>query len=317
MTTSGSIPSWRRALRAATVGGTLAGVASLGYALASAHHYALRGYTLAFAGLTRPVRVLHISDLHLAAGQGHREAWLQSLARLQPDLVVATGDFVSQQPAIDRIPVALAPLGQFPGVFVFGSNDYFESRRINPAKYFRGPSKVHQDRQLLDTTQLRAALCAFGWSDLNNASSTVTLNGQEIALVGTGDAHIGLDDYAAVADTWPRSATVRVGVTHAPYTRVLQAMSTDGAEIILAGHTHGGQVNLPGYGPIVSNCDLPPRYAKGVSMFDDAYLHVSAGIGTNPYTPIRVACRPEASLLTLVPTSQNAHRDGECCAAPQ
>jgi predicted MPP superfamily phosphohydrolase len=89
---------------------------------------------------------------------------------------------------------------------------------------------------------------------------------------------------------------------------VLDAMTADGAKLLLAGHTHGGQLCLPGVGALVTNSDLPTRQARGVSSWpavrggrDGSLLHVSAGLGTSPYTPVRFACRPEASLLTLTP----------------
>ena len=106
------------------------------------------------------------------------------------------------------------------------------------------------------------------------------------------------------------TADLRLGVAHAPYLRVLDQFAADGYDAVLAGHTHGGQVCVPGLGALTTNCDLEPARAKGLhrhpadSRPGDAgssWLHVSAGIGTNPYARIRVACRPEATLLTLVP----------------
>ena len=104
-----------------------------------------------------------------------------------------------------------------------------------------------------------------------------------------------------------------MGVAHAPYQRVLDAMTADGARLVIAGHTHGGQLCVPGYGALVTNCDLDRGRAKGVSRWwpgagtsaprpsDAAWLHVSAGLGASRYAPVRFACRPEATLMTLVP----------------
>ena len=106
---------------------------------------------------------------------------------------------------------------------------------------------------------------------------------------------------------------LRIGVLHAPYRRVLDAMVADGVDLALAGHTHGGQLCLPGVGALVTNCDLDRGRASGLSQWPgrigspeaagDMYLHVSAGLGTSPYTPVRLACRPEATLLTLLPAA--------------
>jgi predicted MPP superfamily phosphohydrolase len=133
-------------------------------------------------------------------------------------------------------------------------------------------------------------------------------------MVGVDDPHIQRDRYAAVAGPTATDVALTMGLVHAPYQRVLDAMAADGADLVLAGHTHGGQLALPVFGAIVTNCDLDRRRAKGVSRWwpgagstpssaapsDAAYLHVSAGLGTSPYAPVRFACRPEATLLTLV-----------------
>src|SRR5690606_15753582 len=98
---------------------------------------------------------------------------------------------------------------------------------------------------------------------------------------------------------------LRLGVTHAPYRRVLDAFTTQGADLVLAGHTHGGQVRVPGLPALVTNCDIPRRQAQGVSQWHgarrSAWLNVSAGLGTSIYAPVRFACPPEAVVLTLVP----------------
>ena len=100
--------------------------------------------------------------------------------------------------------------------------------------------------------------------------------------------------------------TLTVGVAHAPYQRILDSFLTHGAELILAGHTHGGQVCVPGFGALVTNCDIPRKQVSGLSTWRhglrSAYLNVSAGLGTSIYAPVRFACPPEASLLTLVPS---------------
>ena len=99
---------------------------------------------------------------------------------------------------------------------------------------------------------------------------------------------------------------LRLGVTHAPYTRVVSALTSAGSDLILAGHTHGGQIGIPGVGAIITNCDISRPYAKGLKRWEapdgaEAWLHVSAGLGTSPYAKVRIATRPEASLLHVHP----------------
>ena len=150
----------------------------------------------------------------------------------------------------------------------------------------------------------------LGWVDLNNGAATMTVAGERVDVFGVDDAHRDWDDLdelpPAIDGLGPRPAGVPVlGVTHAPYQRVLNAFTDLGADAILGGHTHGGQVCIPGFGAIVANCDIPLKQAKGLSTWTHAGrsvpLNVSAGCGHSIYAPIRFACRPEATLLTLLP----------------
>lgn len=290
---------------------TLAGLgaATLSYSLWEARQYTLRRFQLQ---LGRPtpggrqlgnLRILHLSDLHLAPRDRDRMAWISGLDALMPDLVVVTGDFHGSLEGGKLALAALEPLLHRPGVFVHGSNDYYHPKPINPTKYFAGPSRVARREPRIDTAILDDGLAAAGWVCLDNASAQLAVAGWQVAARGVADPHIKLDRYDLVAGPYPEDSDLRLGVSHAPYTEVLEAFAADGTDLVLAGHTHGGQVALPFFGALVTNCDLPRPQAKGLSAWSGSALHVSAGLGTNPYTPIRLACRPEATLLTVVPAS--------------
>jgi len=251
---------------------------------------------------TGEIRILHISDLHLTPSKRREIAWLKSLASEKPDFVISTGDHLAHPEAVAIALDALAPLLEIPGAFVFGSNDYFGPRLKSPLRYLFG----HEDTRIhgaeLPSHELALALISRGWFDLNDAAKTIKHGDIEIEFRGTDDAHLNRDHYSLVAGA--KRTDLLIGVTHAPYARILTAMANDDADLILAGHTHGGQVRLPwpgGSKALVTNCDLPPWRARGLTRVDgQPWLHVSAGLGTNPFTPFRVACPPEASLLTLV-----------------
>jgi predicted MPP superfamily phosphohydrolase len=206
---------------------------------------------------------------------------------------------------------AYGDLLDVPGVFVLGSNDYFGPVLKNPARYLLpsgGRKKIRGPR--LPSDDLVKGFVGAGWLDLTNARGDLTVRGVPLEFVGVDDPHLKLDRYAAVAGPSDPAAAVTIGVTHAPYRRVLDAMTADGAGLIIAGHTHGGQLCVPLLGALVTNCDLPRSQAKGVSRWaapdggGSTLMHVSAGLGTSPYTPVRFACRPEASLLTLTAVPQ-------------
>jgi predicted MPP superfamily phosphohydrolase len=260
----------------------------------------------------RPIRILHVSDLHMTPYARARQRWLSGLGALEPDLVINTGDNLAHQ---ESVPVVLDSLGHLldrPGVYVWGANDYYPPKFRNPLRYLLGPSRSKRlPERMLPWQDLGRSFKEAGWIDLTHTRAALEIKDVRIGFRGTDDAHIDQDRYADVAGPIDRDEIdLAIGVTHAPYRRVLDAMTIDGHDLIIAGHTHGGQVCVPIYGALVTNCDLDTRRAKGLSQHSadsrTAWLHVSAGVGTSPYAPIRFACPPEATLLTLTSRGENA-----------
>ena len=288
---------------AATAGLVAAGAGCLAYGtLYEANAFTLRRFEVpALAPGSAPIRVLHVSDLHIVTGQADKLAWLRSLAQLRPDLVVNTGDTLSAADAIPDVLEALEPLFAFPGCFVPGNNDYFAPRRKNPIRYF-SPRRGTPKTPLLPWPKLADAMTDAGWLDLTHRRERVSIGGATVALAGTDDPHLYRVRYHRIAGPADAAATVRVGVTHSPEPYLLREFAADGYDLVLAGHTHGGQVRIP-FGPaVVTNCGIDPWRARWLHRWDERmWFHVCAGLGTNPFLPIRFACRPEASLLTLVP----------------
>ena len=298
-------------MRRLSLGAMLFGAGATAYAMSEARAYTLRRVTVPLLPPGSPdLRVLHLSDVHLTPGQERKKAWLRELAGLRPDLVVDTGDNISHPDSVPALLDSLGDLLDAPGVFVFGSNDYFAPSLRNPVKYLLpDDGKRHTDTPQLPWRELRAELTGAGWADLTNRRTTLDVRGLRIAFAGVDDPHLGYDRLDEVAGPADPDADLRLGVAHAPYLRVLDRFAFDGYDAVLAGHTHGGQVCVPGVGALTTNCDLEPARAKGLHRHPptsqpgdpaSSWLHVSAGLGTSPYVRIRVACRPEATLLTLV-----------------
>jgi uncharacterized protein len=272
-----------------------------------------------------PLTLLHLSDLHLTAADPRRVAFLERLAAEPVDLVVLTGDMLGEPEGLDPV---LDVLGRFRprlgAVAVLGSNDYWAPRFRNPLSYFLGPSsRRHRSSGRNPWRQLVGGLEARGWTVLSNRRQRLG----DVELAGMDDPHIRRDDPdVAVPPDGQEASTgglrpdrpghplgvprtppgppdpprLRIGVVHSPYRRSLDAFERNGYRLLLAGHTHGGQVRLPGVGALVTNCDLPRAQVRGLSRWGSSWLHVSAGLGTSKYAPFRFACRPEASLLTVV-----------------
>lgn len=304
-----------RSRRARTAGrivglGTLAGAAGIGYAAGiEVRNFTVRRFDIpCLPAGSRPIRVLHLSDLHLTPSQGSKRRWIASLQGLEPDLVVNTGDNLAHADAVGPLLEDLGRLREVPGVFVLGSNDYFAPKLRNPLWYLMpDDGKRNTSTPQLPWKELKAEL-AEGWLDLTNTTGSLEINGTRLAFAGVDDPHLEYDDLAAVAGPAPADAGLRIGVAHAPYLRVLDQFAADGYDLTLAGHTHGGQLCLPFKGALVTNCDLEPARAKGLHRHPadsrpgdpgSSWLHVSAGAGTSPYAQVRFCCRPEASLITL------------------
>jgi predicted MPP superfamily phosphohydrolase len=306
------MPRTRTALQ--RTGQGLAGLAAVGAGcVAYGSLYEVNAYRLRRVDVpvlpagARPLRVLHISDLHLTPGNRRRQEWVSRLAALEPDLVIDTGDNLAHVDAVDYVTRSLGRLLTVPGVYVWGSNDYFGPSFKNPIRYLTQPRRQGRpSTRELPWADLGRAFKEAGWLDLTDTRATLELNGIRLGFRGTDDAHLNRDHYDDVAGPVERDLVdLAIGVTHAPYRRVLDAMTADGHDLIIAGHTHGGQVCVPGYGALVTNCDLDVARVKGLSSHTfrghTAALHVSAGLGTSPYAPFRFACPPEATLMTLVP----------------
>ncbi len=300
------IPLLRRTLTA----GALAGGALTAYAAWEARQFTLRRVSLpVLPSGADPVRVLHLSDIHMTPDQTRKQQWLRTLADLSPDLVINTGDNLAHQWSVGVVADSLGALLEVPGVFVLGSNDYYAPGLRNPFAYLLpDDGRRHTQVPQLPWPELVARFTGAGWLDLTNTRTHLEVAGLRFAFAGVDDPHLSYDELDRVAGPADPTAHVRLAVTHAPYLRVLDQFAADGYDAIIAGHTHGGQVCLPGGRALTTNCDLEPARARGLHRHParsaptepgSSWLHVSAGVGTNPYVRLRVACRPEATLLTL------------------
>ncbi|WP_297564846.1 metallophosphoesterase [uncultured Arcanobacterium sp.] len=314
-----------------------------------------------------PLRILHISDLHLTKCRYAQLRFLMQAAHTHPDLLVFTGDLISQAAVLPELARALESFAGIPGVFVYGSNDYTAPRFKNPFRYLYRTSsadalKQHSARPL-PTEQLTSLLESFGWINLNNARAEMTIKGRKIDFIGVDDPHIKRDIFpAATPVATPAAAAtlgghgeyrapniptaldapsehgepaaqnspdtqgtpavqnrdLRIGLTHAPYLRILKKLAENDCQLIFAGHTHGGQVCLPGGKALTTNCDIPTPYASGIFTWplgapaqkgdaqltfpqakQHAIVEVSAGLGSSPFVPLRTFCPPELILLEV------------------
>lgn len=266
---------------------------------------------------SRALRVLHLSDIHMAPWRTAAADWIRSLRSLEPDVIVGTGDFLGHKNGLPLLKKALDSFSGVPGVVVHGSNDRVAPRYRNPLTYLRKGSRPDNKypSEPLDFDGLLELYEFLGWETIENKVLRMELKGTKIEWIGIGDAHHKMDNLGKTSSeieksrnspdpTLDRSQTTTLGLTHAPYQKVLNYLLTFGAQIIFAGHTHGGQICLPGGRALVTNCDLPAQMASGINIWtqggESSVLQVSSGIGTGIYSPVRLFCPPEAVLINLV-----------------
>lgn len=226
--------------------------------------------------------ILHLSDLH-TRGRGPAERWLERLrAELpRPDLIAVTGDFAE---TIAALPACLAAIGGWPARFgsyaVLGNND----------------QQSHWQRRAV-----AEALAGAGITLLADNAVELEVNGQRLRVAGlryVSARHSPPAFRFAAAQAAGPADCPRIVLAHSPDS--LPEAVDAGVDLILAGHTHGGQICLPGGRPIENNLQRfkPPLYTRGAWRVDDTLLVVSRGLGmTRPL--LRTFCRPEAAWLVL------------------
>src|SRR3954463_2937699 len=140
---------------------------------------------------SEPLRVLHVSDLHLLPRHGRRSQWLRGLAALRPDLAGSTGDHLSAPDAIPLLAASLAALTAdgTPGVFVPGNNDYYTPIRPSLLGYLSPGPPVRRGPDL-PWDEAARTLELVGWTDLTHRRTTMSLQGLDVTLTGTDDAHL-------------------------------------------------------------------------------------------------------------------------------
>jgi uncharacterized protein len=282
----------------------LACTATAGYAVWETRAYRLAEHRLEVAGRAPALSVLHVSDTHLTAGNRRLTAWLRELpGRLDrpPDIAIATGDMIDDDSGIEPLGELLGPLtGRLGSFYVFGSHDYFQSTprgALRSLVHRYSGSREPRSARYTDTDRLRATLSDAGWTSLNNHSAAFSYEGHRIRVAGVDDPYLKRHKLEHVVRE-PED-DLAIGLVHAP--DIVSEWVLAGYDLVLAGHTHGGQIRLPLAGALVTNCKLPSALAQGPNRVGAGWLHVSPGLGTSRFSPVRFLCPPEVTLLRLIP----------------
>jgi len=221
-------------------------------------------------------RILHLSDLHLDCLPELHERLAEVIGGREVDLCVLTGDYRfdvkgSADEAHGLLGQALKRVtSRFGLVGILGNHDFLEAA---------------------------AALEQMGVRVLLNSSLEIRQGGESLWLVGLDDPHYyGCDDLPAALDAVPPEA-FKVLLVHSP--ELLQEASEAGFALYLCGHTHAGQIRLPGIGPVIRNASCARRFTAGAWRYRGVQGYTSPGIGAS-LLPVRFLCPPEVTLIRLL-----------------
>lgn len=232
--------------------------------------------------------ILHLSDLHLKVGDRRRAQMIRQVSAVEADIVAITGDFIEMDEDIDFCVATLAGLRARHGVFaVLGNHDYVGDKSLVHGVFKQGRS--HNDVQ-----RLRRQLESQGIKVLLNESRPLQIGGQQMWVVGVDDPYYERHDLGRALTNVPAKA-YKLLLAHSP--EVMDQRPGQQVNLILCGHTHGGQIVLPLVGALVTRTRYPLRPASGWRRVGSAWMHISRGIGSS--LPVRFRCPPEANLIQL------------------
>jgi uncharacterized protein len=272
---------------------------SLGaYSLYEPYRYRLVTHRLEVAESVPEIKVLHLSDLHLKERDRRLATFVSELSSITNiDLILATGDLIEDNSGIEPLLGCLSTLNARWGCYyVLGSHDYHQSAFTSYAKYFTARKKGPLGAPPAATEALESGLAHLGWRALTNKSETRETPSGTWKLAGVDDPYLGRHDASVIKRE--SADALAIGLVHSP--DVVSEWFLAGFDLVLAGHTHAGQVRVPFYGALVTNCLLPTALAGGPHRIGNGWLHVSPGLGTGKFSPIRFNCLPEATVLQLV-----------------
>ncbi len=238
-------------------------------------------------------RILHLTDLHFKARDESKKDALKALTQEPYDLCLITGDFIEDGAAIEACCEALKALKPLCGTFaVLGNHDYYRYSYVDAFRNRAITDRPNCTQELID------ALSAAGINVLRNESVEITKNGARIYLVGVDDEVTCHADVSLALHSVPKDeATLLILLSHTP--DIVKSSSIAQEYLLLAGHTHGGQVALPFWGPLVNHSKLKDGFVSGMARLGHGVIVVSSGVGVNRLFPFRLRCRPEILMITL------------------
>ncbi|MBI4532449.1 MAG: metallophosphoesterase [Candidatus Melainabacteria bacterium] len=250
---------------------------------------------LNFSGLGKqePLKVLHLSDLHLCYPEADKVKFIEMVTDKDYDLVALTGDIFEDYSGMLYASSLLSRKPRLGAYAVLGNHDYYHYRLFHKT-FGRIMKKYRHPPLRRDVKPMVKALEQAGYVVLRNEGQSHSDSCVHVVGVDYPGAHPaqlrGL--FSQVPPQW-----LRLLLFHMPIG--LESIASSGADLALGGHTHGGQICIPGVGPIITDSELPRHEASGLLWRGQTAFHISRGLGADPRTNLRFFCPPAATVLNV------------------
>jgi predicted MPP superfamily phosphohydrolase len=248
--------------------------------------------------IPKPISILHLSDTHFCGKYAYKEAFFESLRSVEADFIFVTGDIIDHDGGIDQCAEMIGNLkARYAKCAVLGNHDYWDYRLVDNVRYHL--RKVKRSSRKNDVPRLRKTLEQAGVHVLVNESREFRENGTSLVVAGTDDPVTHKVDFASTL-ALARKDSFNILLTHV-LDSILK-LGTSEVDLVLAGHTHGGQIRLPFLGGFCADFRMPRRYIDGLNEYQGITTFVSRGIGAGRILTPRFCCRPEAVLIEITPS---------------
>jgi predicted MPP superfamily phosphohydrolase len=240
----------------------------------------------------RQLKILHLSDLHLHGDDDEKASFLHNVTDDDYDIVVLTGDIFEKYSGIKYSASLLARKPRIGAFAVLGNHDHYDYNWLD--KTFGRLSKRLRRGTKRNVQPMVTALQEVGYTVFRNQS--LSLPEHELFVVGIDWPTISEDQLQQLVAPAP-AEYFRLCLFHLP--AHLDNMRRAGFDVAVGGHTHGGQIRIPGFGPIVTDSELGRHEASGLIWRGQTAFHVSRGLGADPRSNIRFFCPPAATVLKV------------------
>lgn len=245
--------------------------------------------------LTKPIKILHLSDIHFTGPNPPLDRFFERLAQEEYDLIVLTGDIIDCESGISHAVTTLSRIRSKLGCFaVFGNHDYYDYR-LQDACFHNFPGQT-KPKNLNPSEALKEALERAGIIVLRNETRELDVEGTALLIHGLDDPTTGRASIRKTLENYD-AEKINLLLTHS--IDAFYDIADDEIDLSFSGHSHGGQVRFPILGPIATHTTMGRAYASGILRVKGAVCSISRGIGFGRVLPFRLLCPPEAIVLTM------------------